>query len=85
VYNAFFFGLDEEESQVRAMPEGYERKGKVVTFSLDKDAWELLKAQAPTMKAYGRYISELIRREAIRRQDWERGRPDLIVVAALID
>jgi hypothetical protein len=43
---------------------------------------------APTYKAYGRYISELIRRDYVRRQEWAKARaslPDLIEVGALAD
>jgi hypothetical protein len=43
----------------------------------------MLRELAPTYKAYGRYVSELIRRDYIRRQEWQQvrsGLPDLVEV-----
>ena len=57
-----------------ALPQGYERKGRVCTFQLDFDAWELLQAISPTTKSYGRYLSELVRRDAVRRAEWQQVR-----------
>ena len=68
-----------------SIPAGYERKGHVATLQIDHDAWAMLLEIAPTYKAYGRYVSELIRREYIRRQEWQRvraGLPDLVEVGA---
>ena len=59
------------------LPEGYVRKGRVATLQIDHDAWAMLLELAPTDKAYGRYISELIRRDYIRRQEWQRVRAEL--------
>jgi hypothetical protein len=53
-----------------ALPEGYVRKGRPCYFQLDHDAWELLQAIAPTQKSYGRYLSELVRRDAAMRAEW---------------
>jgi hypothetical protein len=64
-------------------PEGYVRKGILVNFQMDPDAHAMLKEIAPTTKAYGRYLSELVRRDYIRRQEWEKMRaavPDLVAV-----
>jgi hypothetical protein len=55
-----------------ALPEDYERKGKPLTFQFDYDVVELLYLLAPTKKAIGRYLSELVRRDHVRRQDWAR-------------
>jgi hypothetical protein len=70
-----------------ALPDGYQRKGRVTSLQLDFDAWQLLQEISPTRKGYGRYVSELIRRDAIRRQEWERLRAveqaELVDVGAL--
>jgi hypothetical protein len=52
------------------LPADYVRKGRPCYFQLDHDAWQLLQEIAPTQKAYGRYVSELIRRDAVRRAEW---------------
>jgi hypothetical protein len=67
-----FFWPEAENLCMPALPEGYERKGRVCSFQLDFDAWELLQAISPTSKSYGRYISELIRRDAVRREEWRK-------------
>jgi hypothetical protein len=54
------------------LPEGYQRKCHVATLSIDHDAWAMLLDVAPTYKAYGRYLSELIRRDYVMRQQWEQ-------------
>ena len=59
------------------LPEGYVRKGHVATLQFDHDAWAMLVEIAPTYKSYGRYLSELIRRDYIRRLEWSRGRAGL--------
>jgi hypothetical protein len=66
------------------LPEGYERKGKPLTFQFDFDAAAMLYELAPTHKAIGRFLSELVRREYIRRQEWKQARaalPELVEVA----
>jgi hypothetical protein len=68
---------------MRAMPPGYVRKGRPCYFQIDHDAWALLQHLAPTNKSYGRYLSELIRRDYALRQQWEQGRagvPELVEV-----
>ena len=71
---------------MRAMPEGYRRKGKPLLFQIDFDAAEMLYEMVPTNKSHGRFISELIRRDYIRRQEWQRLRaleqPVLVEVGA---
>jgi hypothetical protein len=65
------------------LPLGYVRKGCVRTLQFDHDAWAMLVEIAPTCKSYGRYLSELIRRDYIRRQEWQQARaavPDLVEV-----
>lgn len=37
---------------MRAMPEGYVRKGHVATLQIDFDAWSMLLEIAPTCKSY---------------------------------
>lgn len=69
-------------------PTGYERRGKPLTFQFDFDAVEMLYEISPTSKAVGRYLSELIRRDYIRRQEWEKARaalPALVEVGARND
>ena len=64
----------------------YVRKGKPLMFQFDFDAVSMLYEIAPTKKAIGRYLSELVRRDYLRRQEWERARsglPDLVAVEAL--
>ena len=56
------------------MPTGYVRKGRAVCLQLDFDALDMLRELAPTQKSHGRYLSELIRRDYIRRQEWEQAR-----------
>ena len=36
---------------MKAMPEGYQRKGHVATLQIDHDAWAMLLEIAPTYKA----------------------------------
>ena len=40
----------------------------------------MLQELAPTKKSVGRYLSELVRRDYIRRQDWEQARAVLCPV-----
>ena len=63
--------------------EKYVRKGRMTSLQLDFDAYELLREIAPTDKSYGRYISELIRRDYIRRQEWAQVRA--LEQAVLVD
>jgi hypothetical protein len=65
------------------LPDGYQRKGRPCYFQLDPDAWELLQTISPTTKSYGRHLSELIRRDHARREDWRRLRE--LQEAALVD
>jgi hypothetical protein len=79
----FFFCSKKEF--VMGLPEGYQRKGCVKTLQYDVDAWAMLVEIAPTEKSYGRFISELIRRDYIRRQEWQRVRaavPELVEVGS---
>lgn len=43
------------------------RRGKPVCFTLDLDAEPILRTMVQNRKAFGSFISELIRREAERR------------------
>jgi hypothetical protein len=70
----FFYCPDAKETGMPPLPEGYQRKGKMCAFQLDFDAVDMLREIAPTDKSLGRTISELIRREFIRRQEWVRRR-----------
>ena len=54
------------------VPDGYVRKCKPLQFSFDHDAVAMLYELVPTKKAVGRYLSELIRRDYLRRQEWSR-------------
>ena len=65
------------------LPEGYVRKGRPLNFQIDHDAAEMLYELVHTNKSHGRFLSELIRREYIRRQEWSRvraGLPELVEV-----
>jgi hypothetical protein len=65
------------------LPEGYIRKGRPCYFQIDFDAFELLQHLAPTQKSFGRYVSELIRRDYAMRQQWQQmraGVPELVEV-----
>ena len=44
------------------------RNGKSAVFTFDHDALELLPLLAPGKRAQGRFISELIRQEQVRRE-----------------
>lgn len=48
------------------------RRGIARQLTFDHDAWELLQQMSPTRKGYGRYVSELIRRDYLWRQEWQR-------------
>ena len=65
------------------------RRGVPRQFTFDVDAIELLVALAPSKKCMGKYLSELVRRDHIRRLDqaqMERGgQVDLIDVGGLDD
>jgi hypothetical protein len=50
------------------------RRGRPVTLTLDYDAEALLRAMAPSRKAFGQLVSELLRREARERDE----RPELL-------
>jgi hypothetical protein len=43
-----------------------------VTFMLDKEAYDLLRAYAPTPKGYGRFVSRLIFEYQVRREERQR-------------
>ena len=60
----------------------YERKGKPLMFQFDFDAVEMLYEIAPTKKAIGRYLSELVRRDYLRQHEWQQrraGEPAVLV------
>jgi hypothetical protein len=54
-----------------------ERRGIPTNICLDPDAKVLLRELAPGAKAYGRFVSELLRREDERRRDREQLRQEL--------
>jgi hypothetical protein len=52
-------------------------------FQIDFDAAEMLYEVLPTKKRHGQFLSELIRRDYIRRQEWAKARaslPELVEV-----
>ena len=51
-----------------------------VNLTLDRDAYELLRAQAPAKKAYGRFISRLIYEHHARREERQRLREHMQTV-----
>ena len=57
---------------VDTVTDKYVRQGKVCSLQLDFDAVEMLKEMSPTRKAYGRVVSELVRRDYLRKQEWQR-------------
>ena len=71
------------ERVVETLKEKYIRKGKVRSLQLDFDALEMLQELSPTRKGYGRYLSELVRRDYIRREEWKRVRA--LEQAALVE
>ena len=52
-------------------------KSTLVYFQMDNDALSMLKEVAPTTKSYGRYLSELVRRDYALRQQWAKARAAL--------
>jgi hypothetical protein len=65
---------------VMGLPAGYVRKGKPIAYQFDHDAVVMLYELVPTNKSHGRFLSELVRREYLRRQEWERARAALPAV-----
>ena len=59
------------------------RRGIAVNLTLDTDAAELLREIAPTKKGHGRFVSELLRAERLRRE--ERARLRQAVLEALAE
>jgi hypothetical protein len=49
-----------------------QRRGVVCNLTLDADAAALLKEIAPHKKAHGRFVSELLRAEVLRREERQR-------------
>jgi hypothetical protein len=68
---------------VETVKEKYVRKGKMRSLQLDFDALEMLKELSPTRRSYGRYLSELVRRDYLWRQEWQRLRD--LQQAALVE
>ena len=56
------------------------RRGVAVAYTIDPDAYELLRTLTPSRKAHGRTISELIRSEVQRREDRQRLREAILQV-----
>jgi hypothetical protein len=54
------------------------RCGKAAVFTFDHDALEILPLLAPSKKAQGRFISELIRQEVIRREERQKFLAELV-------
>jgi hypothetical protein len=48
------------------------KRGVPCNFAFDVDAIELLREMVPSKKGYGRYLSELLRNEQIRREERQR-------------
>jgi hypothetical protein len=48
------------------------RRGIARNYTFDVDAIQLLHDMVPSHKGYGRYLSELIRNEQIRREERDR-------------
>jgi hypothetical protein len=77
------FGPNHRERERTSRPPydpAYQRKGKVVHLQLDFDALAMLYELSPTRKSFGRYLSELVRRDYVRRQEWEKARAGLPVL-----
>jgi len=55
---------------METLPAQKGRKGQVCSLQLDHDALQMLHEIAPTRKSFGRYLSELVRRDYIRRAEW---------------
>jgi hypothetical protein len=54
-----------------------ERRGIAKNLTLDFDAAELLYEMVPSRKGYGRYVSELIRNERLRKEERDKLRLEL--------
>jgi hypothetical protein len=54
-----------------------------VNLTLDRDAYELLREQAPAKKAYGRFVSRLIYEHHARQQERQRLRKHMQSVLML--
>jgi hypothetical protein len=57
------------------------RCGRAINLTIDHDAEELLRDLCPSRKALGRFLSELVRREAALRE--ERQKVKAALLAAL--
>ncbi len=53
------------------------RKGRMCSLQMDCDALAMLQELSPTRKSYGRYLSELVRRDYLWRTAWRQGRVGL--------
>ena len=51
-----------------------------VNLTLDRDAYELLREQAPVKKGYGRFLSRLIYEHSARQQERQRVREQMVAV-----
>jgi hypothetical protein len=50
------------------------RRGLACNLTLDVDAHALMKELSPHAKSYGRFLSELVRAEALRREERQKAR-----------
>jgi hypothetical protein len=83
------FLLMAPEKKVKLMPKllmpGQPYAGRApgvvpMNLTLDKDAYELLRQQAPAKKAYGRFISRLIYEHCVRQEERQRLRAQMVGV-----
>ena len=51
-----------------------------VNLTLDRDAYELLREQAPAKKGYGRFVSRLIYEHCVRQEERQRRREHIQIV-----
>jgi hypothetical protein len=68
----FFFGLKRRNAGMAEKRGPIQRRGIACNFTFDVDAIQLLHDMVPSHKGYGRYLSELIRNEQIRREERDR-------------
>jgi len=54
-----------------------ERRGIAKNLTLDVDAVELLHEMVPSKKGLGRYLSELVRNERVRKEERDKTRLEL--------
>ena len=61
------------------------RCGRAINLTIDHDAEELLRTLCPSRKAFGRFLSELVRREAALRAEREKVKAAMLAALEVED